>query len=165
MRWTQASGRLVLSDSAGHLVEIPIDGSGLAHRFFRHDPPRPDEIERAIDAIEDAIMSVASAVGRPEEFVTDDPLLLRLPGARADVRLGIEEIERLFQRLALAASAGSTKGGGLPAGSDAAAALLMLRETMHHFDVGSILFEAAASAATPEPDAAAKLGCASSAGE
>jgi hypothetical protein len=46
--------------------------------------------------------------------------------------LSLGEVERLFQRLASAASGPSSPFSDLPVDRETAAALLILRETMHH---------------------------------
>lgn len=142
MRWRQTDGQLQLGDGASPVAVIALDGATIARRCFHHDPPRPADLEHAIDLVEDALMGVAAAVGRPSEFVTSDPVLLRLPGAQPGSHLDAEAVEVLFQRLASASLGDPSAGRGLPAGGEAAATLLLLRETLHHFGVGAVVFRA-----------------------
>lgn len=141
LRWHQAGGRLHLGKPDRPVASLPLDAASIAQGFFHHDPPRPVELERAIDVIEDALMAIAPQVGSPDRFVSDDPVLLRLPGARAGTTLDAAQVEALFQRLASASLGHPSAAAGLPAGREAAATLLLLRETMHHLGVGVLQLE------------------------
>jgi exopolyphosphatase/pppGpp-phosphohydrolase len=124
----------------GHQVVLRGDAMGEAvvalgietvAAHFRHAPPTGPELERAIDAIEDALMATGLAQGRRGSLATTNALLQSLPGLQG-AGLNLDEVEALFQRVALAASGPSTALGSLPADRESAAALLILRETMHH---------------------------------
>ena len=127
-------------------VVLAVGARGIADRFFGHDPPTPFEIEQAIDAVEDALTSSRLQRAERGELVTNDPLLRAwLPaGSRQGdaARLTRVEVESIFQHLASASLGQPQALAGLPTGRDAAAALLILRECMHHLGYGGIRFTA-----------------------
>jgi phospholipase/carboxylesterase len=111
----------------------------IARDFFRHDPPTGQEIERAIDITEDAIMQL----GRPADI--RGPLLSSSPALRPWAALSsptmtVELVEQWFQRLASAALGHPAAMHGLPSGREAAATLLLLREFLHHRGHAAIEF-------------------------
>ncbi|HEX7054290.1 MAG TPA: hypothetical protein VF211_10220 [Burkholderiales bacterium] len=55
--------------------------------------------------------------------------------------LTLGAVEQAFQRLAAQASRGLRSADGLPEGNDAAAALVILRELMHHAGIPAIIVE------------------------
>ena len=91
LRWHQAGGQLRFGDPLDPVAAIALDGPAIARRFFRHDPPRPAELEQAIDVIEEALMTIAPRIGQPARFVTDDAVLRRLPAGRAAAQAAGEE--------------------------------------------------------------------------
>lgn len=123
----------VLEFDNGRTVTLPIGPHGLAETVLRQDPPTAAEIERAIDLVEDALMGLRIATGDRGDLVTVDALLLALPGLGAQgTGLGRDAVEALFQRLASRALGTPVAEAELPPGRDIAAALLILRECMHH---------------------------------
>jgi exopolyphosphatase/pppGpp-phosphohydrolase len=123
----------VLEFDDGLRVTLPIGSRGLVETVLRHDPPTPAEIERAIDLIEDALTGLRLAAGDRGDLVTVDALLLALPGLDVPgADLARDAVEALFQRLASRALGMPIAAAELPHGRDIAAALLILRECMHH---------------------------------
>ncbi|GAA4402975.1 hypothetical protein [Quisquiliibacterium transsilvanicum] len=128
----QAQATVLLFDE-GRTVALPVGAQGLAETVLRHDPPTSLELERAIDDIEDALSAARVARVDGGELVTADPLLLSLPGLdRPGAGLARDDVEALFGRLASRAHGMPVVGTDLPHGRDVAAALLILRECMHH---------------------------------
>lgn len=130
------SGR---GDEPETVHELDLGAARVARAFFRHDPPTPPEIERAIDFVEDELMRL----GKPAEGAT--PLwsastLLQPWAAVSGPAVPTETVEQWFQRLALAAHGQVGALHGLPAGRAAAAAVLVLREFMHHRGHVSVVF-------------------------
>jgi exopolyphosphatase/pppGpp-phosphohydrolase len=110
---------------------LDLGAARLARAYFHHDPPTPQEIERAIDFVEDEIMRL----GRPDDVTTtlwSTAAALRAWGAVSGPTMTIETVEQWFQRLASASLGQPGAMQGLPAGREAAATLLVLREFMHH---------------------------------
>ena len=140
------SQRTTLAADSAPEVVLAVGARGIAGRFFRHAPPTPFELERAIDAVEDALTSSRLQHAERGELVTNDPLLREWVTAGSPqgdkVRLTRDEVEAIFQRLASASLGHPRALAGLPTGQDAAAALLILRECMHHLGYGGIRFAA-----------------------
>ena len=91
--------------------------------------------------VEDALMATRLRQGERGELVTAEPLLQALPGLDStDPRLTREEVEALFQRLASASLGDPSALADMPIGGRTAAALLILRECMHHLGYGSVRF-------------------------
>lgn len=131
--------RTTLADGTAPDVVLAVGVRGIADAYFRHDPPTPLEIERALDAIEDALSATRLRQAARGELLTNDPLLHALPGLQASgARLARDEVEALFQRLASASLGHPGALAGGPSGRDAAAALLILRECMHHLGYDSV---------------------------
>ena len=63
---------------------------GIAGRFFRHAPPTPFQLERAIDAVEDTLTGSRLQHAERGELVTNDPLLQEwvTAGTRRATRCG-----------------------------------------------------------------------------
>ena len=122
---------------------MDIGSSSIARRFFRHDPPTSLELESAIDAVEDEVMRVRSLFVDGATMVSTDPALGELATAanstpRDDKVLTLDSVEMLFQRLASASLGHPRAMDGMPAGREAAARLLILRELMHHLGYASL---------------------------
>ena len=122
---------LSLPDAAEVVVGTGVDD--LASAVFRHDPPTPAELEQAIDIVEDALMATRLAHTERGDLMTSDDLIRALPGLHGDgSRLTRDEVEALFQRMASVSLGNPGAQGDLPTGNRTRAALLLLRECMHH---------------------------------
>lgn len=118
---------------------LDVGTARIARDFFRHDPPTAQEIERAIDVAEDAIMQLGRPAGVRTPVLSTSPAL-RPWAAQAGPTMTIELVEQWFQRLASASLGQPTAMQGLPSGGEAAATLLLLREFLHHRSHASIVF-------------------------
>ena len=138
--------RITLAADAAAEVVLAVSVHGIASRFFRHDPPTPFELEQAIDAVEDALTGSRLQHAESGELVANDPLLrgwVTTDSPHGEMlRLTCDEVEATFQRLASVSLGHPRALAGLPTGRDAAAALLILRECMHHLGYGGIRFAA-----------------------
>jgi len=110
-------------------ASIGVGAASLARAHFRHEPPSPLELENAIAAVEDEIMRAAPPP-QPGTMQSDDPHIRQL-AARCSAReaLSVEAVEQAFNQLA---------ARGVPAPAEAAAALVILRELMHHLGIRTI---------------------------
>lgn len=123
----------------GRRVTLPIGPRGLAETVLRHDPPTPAELERAIDFVEDALMGVRLAAADRGGLLIVGAPLSALPGLDArGMGLGRDAVESLFQRLASRALGTPVAAAELPHGRDMAAAVLILRESMHHLGFAEV---------------------------
>lgn len=126
-------GSTSLVMGSGEHVRLAVGPQGLAAQVFRHDPPTPLELEQAIDLIEDAFMaSKVPHATRADLLMAEELLPPLLSLASQGARLSREDVERQFEQLAARSLAGVPLRAGLPAGREAAAALVILREVMHH---------------------------------
>jgi exopolyphosphatase/pppGpp-phosphohydrolase len=132
LRLDERSTLLEFEDS--RTVTLNVGPQGLADTVLQHDPPTPAELERAIDLVEDALGGL-HRVSAGTGLLTADALLLALPGPGPQGgSLTRDAVELLFQRLASRALGTPVPADELPQGREIAAALLILRECMHHLD-------------------------------
>jgi exopolyphosphatase/pppGpp-phosphohydrolase len=119
----------------------------LADATFHHQPPRPVELESAIDEVEDRLAAIADVVPTASALVLLGPLARQLAqvvgGAEGGgLTLSIETVEGLFQRLASESLGNPAARRGLPSGNGFVAGVLILREFMHHLRFDSGIVEA-----------------------
>ena len=120
-------------------VTLEIGYRSVAETCFRHDPPTPGELELAIDAVEDALMSARASRTDAGPLVTSDDIRRFLPELPPDgTATTLEEVEARFQRLA-SVSLGHPTLVNMPLDRESAAALLILRECMHHLGFGALM--------------------------
>lgn len=125
--------RTTLIDGASPPVTLDVGIRTLAEKVFRRDPPAPAELERAIDVVEDALMAAGLRHAPRGELSTADPLLHAMLDLHEDgAQRTRDEVEARFSRLAADAQGRRSGPTGLPPGREGAAALLILRECMHH---------------------------------
>ena len=109
----------------------------LVRQSLRHEPPRPIELEQAIELTEAAVMPLAA------QFAGSPDLILQGLGASliahglaaigiAQMALTLDEVEALFNRLVSVSQGRPASQERLPTDARFFAALLMLREFMHH---------------------------------
>lgn len=128
-----------LSSDDGDVVTLGPSPAALADACFRHDRPTAVELERAIDVVEDALMSAKPPLARGAGLTTSEPTLRQLPGLGAvGATLSRDAIEALFQELASIALGMPDPHEPTVTGRDRAASLLILRECMHHLGFDSV---------------------------
>jgi hypothetical protein len=130
-----------LQIGAEHSVLLHVDGPSailrvspiaLAARHWPSGRPSPVALERAIDDVENAIEQAGLHHANRNALEATAGLIQALPPRfRSSPELSRDEVEAEFARLVAA-----SEGAGLDASSaprdEAAAALLLLREVMHH---------------------------------
>lgn len=129
------AGRVgIIADDARRELPLPVGTSHLVRRF-RRDPPRPVELEEAIEVTEDAVMPLTRLLPPDSVLRASGPLArqvaLRAAGSDAAQRVSLDAIEALFGHLADAAQRGFWSGE-LRLDATTAGALVILREFMHH---------------------------------
>lgn len=163
----QRSTLLISEGDVGHptpvLHHMQIGTGLLAQRTFKKSMPSAVQLEQAIMLVEDAIMPLARLLPLHTVLLTQDPLLVNVahhamgmhdaPTAGVWALLHREAVEQLFQQLVHQAELPLLPQPGLPQSPQWAAALLLLREALHHWQVHSIWV--AMAGATPHPKAAA----------
>lgn len=107
-----------------------------AREFFRAALPSALEMETAIAAVEDEVLRLAD-LPAGSRLVTGDTAMRRIAALAGVPRgermvLSLDAMEALFQRLAAVIEGRPAAHENLPASAGFAAALLILREFMHH---------------------------------
>lgn len=124
----------------------------LVTRTFKQHMPSEAQLEQGIMLVEDAVMPVARLIPSSNVFVTHDPYLLDVAQHALGIRdlqaawqnsgrlpvLSREAIEAQFDLLARQASHPHAPSGDLPQSPRWAAALLILREVLHHWQLGAV---------------------------
>jgi exopolyphosphatase/pppGpp-phosphohydrolase len=133
-----------LDDRTDAGLILAMGAKRTAQMFFRHDPPTPLELEYAIADVEDHVMKARSLPRQDAALVSMNPTLRELAqtvgaDAAGGRVLSLDVVEALFQRLASASLGHPSATKGMPAGSEAAAVLLILREFMHHLGYASVI--------------------------
>ncbi len=117
--------------------EFALGVDSLVRQSLQHAPPLPIELEHAIELTEDAVMPLAA------EYAGSAGLILQGLGASLIARsldvigsvrseLTLDEVESLFNRLVAVSLGRPASQEALPTDARFFAALLMLREFMHH---------------------------------
>lgn len=124
---------------------LALGASRTSTEFFKHTPPSPLEIENAIMVVEDEVTRArAVALGHAPLYSTDQLVddMVTLAGKPAALprSLTIEQVERLFDQLAARSEGRAASQVDIPDDPGFAAALLILREFMHHLGFDSIQY-------------------------
>ena len=127
--------------------ELPLGTASLARQWMRHTPPTPLDIEHAIEQTEDVVMPLAALLERTEQLQLRGEgaaLILEGVGAKPDatLRWSLEEVEDLFNRLAMVSQGRPAGQEALPLASEFYAAIVILRECLHHLRFGGVLVQA-----------------------
>jgi hypothetical protein len=118
---------------------LTVSPQGLAQRHWPHGMPGPLQLELGIDAVEDAIMQAQVPHTSRGALSTSDPLLQHLPGLQPNgAGLRLDQVEGLFQGLVAASPALRRTGTREPWSGVQVAALLIVRECMHHLGFNDI---------------------------
>lgn len=139
----QTSVTLAADAQAGEMLTLPLGFASIAAAFFRHDPPSEAEMENAIQAVEDVVMPLHRRIDPASALRSADPALREIAllagvAPAPDMALGVDAMERVFDRLAAVVTGSTAARQGIPAGREFAATLLILREFMHHLKFASI---------------------------
>lgn len=122
---------------------IGVGSQKTADDYFRHAPPTPEELERAIAAVEDEVMRVRMMITSRSALFTTDAAIREIatiagvpegPG----MAFGLDVMERTFERMAAVVLGRPAIREDLPADAAFVATLLILREVMHHLRFPSI---------------------------
>ena len=119
----------------------------LVRQFFRHALPRPLELELAIAWVEDELMAIQDDLPS-EPFLQSTDVLVRELALVAGVpdapimTLSIDAVERLFNRMVDLVEGRPWSQDAAPWRPELMAALLVLRETMHHLKFQAVLCHA-----------------------
>lgn len=109
----------------------------IARDYRKQHPPSPLGLENAITASEDEIVHAQPLPAQGSRVRTKDPLIREIAVSSGQPPVGetifpLHAVGHRFQRLAAQASRWRRSEEDLPAGDNLAAALVILRELMHH---------------------------------
>ena len=125
--------RIAQAGQADTLYQLPLGTEALVARFFRRLPPSAYALEEAIAWVEDAVMPLAAQLPAQAQWCSDSPAVRALaPGAHAAV-LDIDTVEQQFNALADWVQGRPAALAGIPQDAHWCAALLVLRECLHHW--------------------------------
>ena len=137
---TSHADRAVLSDGGGAATVLACGPALLAARHWPHTRPTPLQMERAIDDVEAAIEQTALVQAPRGCLILDETLSgLLAPVLDRGTTVSLDEVERAFSALVSAAQRGPGVGTADALQGVRAAALLMLRELMHHLGFQSLM--------------------------
>lgn len=130
--------RSVLLDSDRVPVTLRVSPRTLVARHWPVGQPSPLQLERAIDDVENAIEQAGlSHADRGVLYATESLRHVLPERFNASAQFSREDVEAEFSRL-VAASSTAGLDAGLAATGEAAAALLLLRELMHHLGFAAL---------------------------
>ncbi len=134
-------GRVVLQQ------DLPLGTASLARQWMRHTPPTPLDIEHAIEQVEDVVMPLAAKLVRTDQLLLSGSgaaLILQAVGAAPDAALqwSLEEVEDLFNRIAMVSQGRPSGQEALPTAPEFYAAMVILRECLHHLRFGGVIVQA-----------------------
>ncbi|MES2401062.1 MAG: hypothetical protein V4573_13815 [Pseudomonadota bacterium] len=123
--------------------EFALGVDSLVRQSLRHEPPRPVELEHAIESTEEAVMPLA------DRFAGSSMLILQGMGAAliassleaggiAQTGLSLDQVEALFNRLVAVSEGRPASQESLPTHARFFAVVLMLREFMHHLHFAQV---------------------------
>jgi hypothetical protein len=120
-------------------VKLTVSPQGLAQRHWPQGVPGLLQLELGIEDVEDAIMQAKVPHDSRGALSTSDLLLTHLPDLQPNgVGLSLDQVEALFQGLVAASPALRRTRTGEPWSGVQVAALLILRECMHHLGFNEI---------------------------
>jgi exopolyphosphatase/pppGpp-phosphohydrolase len=140
----QQSGIAVGQGPAPELVKLlPLGAERTAHAFFKTAPPTPLALEHAIQVVEDVVMPLRTVIPREALLFSADAALREIAllagaGPEEPMRLTLDAMERVFNRLSAVVQGSPASHQGLPESNTFAATLLILREFMHHLQFAQI---------------------------
>ena len=139
----------VLCVEDGQIVfqqELPLGIASLARQWMRHTPPTPLDIEHAIEVTEDVLMPLAAKLARTEQLQLSGSgaaLILQGVGAAPDAALqwNLDEVEDLFNRIAMVSQGRPIEHEALPTVPEFYAAMVIVRECLHHLRFGGVVVQ------------------------
>jgi exopolyphosphatase/pppGpp-phosphohydrolase len=123
---------------------LPLGTERTALEKFRTTPPKPLDMEHAIELVEDVVMPLQKLVTRGAQLFSADAAVQEIAlhagiAPAVPQTLSQEALERLFNRLTAVVEGSPAAHQGLPDSNRFAAALLILREFMHHLQFAQIV--------------------------
>jgi hypothetical protein len=145
-----ANASTVVCTEAGQVIlqqTLALGTASLAGQWMRHTPPTPLDIEHAIEQTEDIVMPLAAKLVRTEQLQLSGSgaaLVLQGVGAEPDAELhwNLDEVEDLFHRIAMVSQGRPSGQEALPTAPEFYAAMVILRECLHHLRFSGVVVRA-----------------------
>lgn len=118
---------------ADDVQRLPLGSAALVARFFKRLPPSAYALEEAIAWVEDVVMPLAAHLPTDALWYSDSPAVRALVLGAQAAELDIDTVEQLFNALADWVQGRPAALAGIPQDAHWCAALLVLRECMHHW--------------------------------
>ncbi len=119
------------------VLVLTIGTEKTGREFFHHAPPTPEEVENAINVVEDEVTRAHTMTGSASILCTTDESIreiARLAGLpdQPEILLSRDTMESLFTRLAALSMGRPAVKDNLRVDASFSATLLILREVMFH---------------------------------
>ncbi len=130
-------------DDSEQLISLPVGYEDISNRFFKHTPPTPDDIEYAINYIEDEIERVVPRVPtnyvlyNANDFIRQIAALCGIKTSSA-MSLTRDQLEYLFGQYAEISMGRPARNNEADTSPLFYAQLLTFREFMHHLKFSSL---------------------------
>ena len=129
--------------TATDVLALSIGMEKTGREFFHHAPPTPEEVENAINVVEDEIERAHKSTGQGSILCTTDNSVREISHLASvpdqpEMTLSREALELLFTRLAALSMGRPAVKDNLRVDASFSAALLILREVMFHLGFTSI---------------------------
>lgn len=111
---------------------LPIGLHSIGAMYFKQYPPSPLEMETAITLVEDKIMPLAKSLAVDGTLTLVGEGVSLLHKYQPGMTYTIDDIEILFRTLAQVAEGSPVSSSGLPAYTEFASLIIIVRECMHH---------------------------------
>lgn len=116
-------------------LDIGSDKTGLT--YFHHQPPTPEEVEYAINTVEDELMLAFKKLPPDTELFSKDLQIRQIADLAGlsgsdEIIFSRSSIEDFFTRFAALSMGRPVKTDSIPVNTSFSATLLILREIMHH---------------------------------
>lgn len=128
---------LYITDGEEQLISLPVGYADISARFFKHTPPTPDDIEYAINYIEDEIERIVPRIPKQyllcstDDFIRQIAVLCGIENMPAMI-LPRDQLEDLFGQYAEVSMGRPPRKHETDISPQFYAKLLILREFMHH---------------------------------
>jgi hypothetical protein len=131
--------RTVFLDGAREDFSLAVSPKALADRHWPRSQPGSLQLERAIDDVEIAIMQAGLRHAERGALLATASLRQLLPDLLPPgAQVTRDDVEGRFTRLAASALAADRGGAGPESAGESAAALVLLREVMHHLGFSAL---------------------------
>ena len=117
-------------------MKLNIGIQTIMSKYFTKEVPTEAEVEYAINAIEDELMSSKDLVGSNERLYTNDGFIIEIVKAseKTITNVSRQVIEEIFTKYALVSMGRSPIYDDIKMNKEKYAGLLILREILHHLN-------------------------------